>query len=150
VWRGTDGNIYDTDAPKGTWQTFSPTWERDKGEIPAGVTPVGDPVIAKEETGFGIIWRGSDGNIYDPDAPKGTWQTFSLTWERDKGEIPAGVTPASDPVIATEGSGFGIIWCGSDGNIYDTDAPQGTWQTFSPTWGRDGGEIPAGVTMAGN
>jgi hypothetical protein len=150
VWRGSDWNIYDTDAPKGTWQTFSPTWERDGGEIPAGVTAVGDPVIVKEGSGFGIVWRGSDGNIYDTDAPKGTWQTFSPTWERDGGEIPAGVTAVGDPVIATEGSGFGIVWRGSDGNIYDTDAPKGTWQTFSPTWERDGGEIPAGVTMGAN
>jgi hypothetical protein len=144
IWRGSDGNIYDTDAPTGEWKTFSPTWS--KVGIPSGVTAVSDPVVVKEGSGIGIIWRGSDGNIYDTDAPTGEWKSFSPTWS--KVGIPSGVTPASDPVIATEGSGFGIIWRGSDGNIYDTDAPTGEWKSFSPTWSKVG--IPSGVTPKGD
>ena len=146
IWRGTDGNIYDTDAPSGEWESFSPTWSK-KG-IPSGVTVVGDPVIAPSGSSWsGIVWRGSDGNIYETDAPKGEWESFSPTWSK-KG-IPSGVTVGSDPVIAPYGTGSnGIIWRGTDGNIYDTDAPSGEWESFSPTWSKKG--IPSSVTAVGD
>jgi hypothetical protein len=43
---------------------------------------------------------------------------------------------ASRPaILSVPGIGLTILWRGSDGNIYDTDAPSGKWETFSPTWG---------------
>ena len=152
VWRGSDGNLYETVAVKGKWETFSPTWERDGGEIPAGVTAQGDPAIADEPSnGLVDVWRGSDGNLYETVAVKGKWETFSPTWERDGGEIPAGVTAQGDPAIIYEpANGLVDDWRGSDGNLYETVAVKGKWETFSPTWERDGGEIPAGVTAQGD
>jgi hypothetical protein len=77
IWRGSDGNVYDTDAPTGKWETFSPTW----GILPPGVTATGDPAVVQDPTnGLSVIWRGSDGNVYDTVAPKGKWEIFSPTW----------------------------------------------------------------------
>jgi hypothetical protein len=144
-WRGSDNALFETDAPSGEWESWSPTWSG-KG-IPAGVTPVGTPAIAPASGGGwqGIFWRGSDGNIYETDAPKGEWESFSPTWSR-KG-IPAGVSVASDPVVApASGGGWqGIFWRGSDGALFETDAPKAEWESWSPTWSRKG--IPAGVTV---
>ena len=148
LWRATDGNIYETHAPSGLWQSYSPTWSK-KG-VPPGVTPVGNPALVPTPNGGwnGILWRGSDGNIYSTHAPNGNWETYSPTWS--KIGIPPGVKAASDPVpTPTPNGGWdGIVWRGSDGNIYKTHAPNGNWETFSPTWSKKG--IPSGVTPAGN
>ncbi len=47
-----------------------------------------------------------------------TWQTFSMTWERDDGETPPGVTAAGGPVTVPEGTSFQTLWRGCDGNSY--------------------------------
>ena len=140
LWRGSDGNVYETVAPSGKWITFSPTWENK----PAGVTVAGDPAaVIDPSNGLAALWRGSDGNVYETVAVKGKWITFSPTWENK----PAGVTVAGDPAAVIDPSnGLAALWRGSDGNVYETVAPSGKWITFSPTWENK----PAGVTVAGD
>jgi hypothetical protein len=138
VWRGTDGNLYITDAPKGTWETFSPTWEQ---LTTAKVT--GDPA-AIEIPSYGVVsdWRGTDGNLYETIAVNGKWETFSPTWEK-----LTTAKVASDPaLINNPTNGLIAVWRGTDGNLYITDAPKGTWETFSPTWE----QLPPGVTVVGD
>jgi hypothetical protein len=140
VWRGSDGNLYETVAPGGkSWTTFSPTW----GNLPAGVTVVSDPaVVIDPANGLAVIWRGSDGNLYQTAAPGGkSWTTFSPTW----GSLPGSVKVTRDPsVVIDPANGLAAIWRGSDGNLYQTAAPGGkSWSTFSPTWGN----LPGGVTV---
>lgn len=84
--------------------------------------------------GEGVIsdWRGSDGNLYETVAVNGKWTTFSPTWEGN----PAGVAVTGDPsATISSANGLTIVWRGSDGNLYETLAVNGKWQTFSPTWG---------------
>ncbi|MGN6200832.1 MAG: hypothetical protein ACTHNY_00305, partial [Solirubrobacterales bacterium] len=141
VWRGSDGNIYETSVVNGAWSTFSPTWSNK----PAGVTAVGVPSpVIDPANGLSISWRGSDGNVYETLAPGGgSWTTFSPTWSNK----PAGVTVASDPAAVIDPTnGLSISWRGSDGNVYETSAPGGgSWTSFSPTWSNK----PAGVTAVG-
>jgi hypothetical protein len=142
LWRGSDGNIYETRAPDGDWESYALTWFRNG--IPPGIEPMSDPVVLPSATGWeGVIWRGSDGNIYETHGVNGEWETFSPTWL--KNGIPSGVTTVAEPVITHWGSGWdSVAWIGSDGNIYDTHAPSGDWETYSPTWSKDG--IPPGVS----
>ena len=142
-WRGSDGNIYVTQAPGGAaWKTFSPTWSNKPAEVKATANPA---AVIDPTNGLAISWRGTDGNIYETLAPGGgAWQTFSPTWSNK----PAGVSAASDPAAAVDPSnGLAISWRGTDGNIYETLAPGGgAWQTFSPTWE----SRPAGVGADGD
>ncbi len=147
VWRGSDGNMYVTDAPPGKeWESWSPTWN--KIGIPSGVVVAGDPAIVTHSSSLEFVWRGSDGNMYVTDAPPGKeWESWSPTW--NKIGIPSGVVVAGDPAIMTQSSSLNIVWRGSDGNMYVTDAPPGKeWESWSPTWNRIG--IPLGVTLASN
>jgi hypothetical protein len=77
LWRGSDGNLYETVAPGGKWTTFSPTWGVNLG----GVTVTGNPsAVIDPNLGLISLWRGSDGNLYETVAPGGKWTTFSPTW----------------------------------------------------------------------
>lgn len=147
MWSATDGNVYETDAPSGEWESWAPTWSH--SGIPAGVRPVSGPSLTPGASGWGggIAWTGSDGNIYVTQAPSGKWESWSPTWSRSG--IPAGVSVASQPTISPSGSSWsGFLWVGSDGNIYWTRAEaNGTWTSFSPTWSHKG--IPAGVQPVG-
>ena len=143
VWRGSDGNLYQTAAPGGkSWSTFSPTW----GNLPTGVEVAGNPaVVIDPANGLAAVWRGSDGNLYQTVAPGGkSWTTFSPTW----GNLPAGVKVVSDPAVVIDpANGLAAVWRGSDGNLYQTVAPGGkSWTTFSPTWGN----LPGSVKVTGD
>ncbi len=139
-WRGSDGNLYQTFYSNGEWVTFSPTW----GDLPAGVKVAGDPALISHPT-LGVIadWRGSDGHLYQTFYSNGEWVTFSPTL----GDLPAGVKVAGDPALISHPT-LGVIadWRGSDGHLYQTFYSNGEWVTFSPTLG----DLPAGVTLAGN
>ncbi|HUN78379.1 MAG TPA: hypothetical protein VMU32_05630 [Solirubrobacteraceae bacterium] len=104
------------------------------------------PAIMTQSSTLSVVWRGSDGNMYDTDAPpEKEWESWSPTWSK-KG-VPAGVVPVGNPTIITQSSRLEIVWRGSDGNIYVTDAPpEKEWESWSPTWSKKG--IPSGVTMA--
>jgi hypothetical protein len=140
VWRGTDGNIYDTVAVSGKWTTFSPTWEN----LPAGVSATGKPsAIYDPSNGLSVTWRGTDGNIYDTVAVSGKWTTFSPTW----GNLPSGVKVSGDPeAVYDPSNGLTVIWRGTDGNIYETTSSGGKWTTFSPTWNAS---LPVAVSVLG-
>jgi len=138
VVRGSDGNLYEALLANGNWTTFSPTWE---GK-PAGVTVTGTPALAITPTsGLTMSWRGSDGNLYVTRPVNGKWGTFSPT----SGNMPSGVTVLGNPsAVYDSANGLSIEWRGSDGNVYETVAPDGKWTTFSPTWSNK----PSGVTVA--
>ncbi|HWH21157.1 MAG TPA: hypothetical protein VN671_11535, partial [Solirubrobacterales bacterium] len=143
LWTGSDGNVYDTQAPGGVWETWSPTWNHNG--IPAGVRALSSPAIWRAPNGSwaGAVWTGSDGNIYETHGNEnGEWSSFSPTWNRNG--LAAGVKPLGDPVVLPSASGStGIAWPATDGNVYITQAPAGTWESYSPTWNRSG--IPSGV-----
>ena len=138
VWRGTDGNLYETVARGGKWTTFSPTF----GQLPTGVAVASDPSLALDKSnGVMAVWRGSNNHIYETLVFNGSWTTFEPTW----GNLPAGITARGNPAAVVDPTnGLSIEWRGSDGNIYETVAPGGgSWTTFSPTWSNK----PSGVTV---
>lgn len=144
MWIGSDGNVYDTHSSGGEWSSFSPTWNR-RG-LPEGVKPLGDPVSLPSSGGSaGAAWVATDGNLYVTQSFGGEWESWSPTWSRSG--IPAGVRPIADAAVVPAGEGWdGLVWPGSDGNLYDTRLTGGAWGSFSPTWSRQG--IPAGVGFA--
>ena len=47
------------------------------------------------------------------------------------------------------GTGWGgVMWRGSDGNVYETHTSGEEWLSWSPTWSKQG--IPSGVSMSVN
>jgi hypothetical protein len=113
--------------------------------MPSGVTVDGDPAIVEDPAkGMVTEFRGSDGNLYQLVYESGKW----VTWSPTAGHMPSGVTVAGDPAIV-EDSAKGLVteFRGSDGNLYQmTWTKEGGWVTWSPT----AGQMPSGVTVAGD
>jgi len=112
VWKQYDGIVgYRVYGIR--YDSSSGLWDDTPMFIDLGIGNCNNPDVAASTSGYGVTWRLYDSGSYNIlariyDRPSDTWDTETL--------LESGSGDADYPYIASDGTGYGVVWIQDDGS----------------------------------